>query len=178
MRKSSDPRTAIQAAAGATPKANPKTKCDQRVNRLVNEYRSTMPRATGESHTASLFSCAAASMKTAHETITKMVTNFCESAPAGMARVAVRGLAASICASASRLNAIAAERAETMHKTIHPSCARVGRPPAASMAPHIANGRANTECSHLIISRVVLMLENIRTLYCTVLFWLWSPSVQ
>ena len=107
-----------------------------------------------------------------------MVTNFCESAPAGMARVAVRGLAASICESARRLKAMAAERAETMQTTIHPSWARVGRPPAASMAPHMANGRAKTECSHLIISSVVLMLENIRTLYCTVLFWLWSPSVQ
>src|SRR5579884_2920046 len=37
MRGSSEPRTAIHAAAGAMPSANPSTRCDQRVNRLVYE---------------------------------------------------------------------------------------------------------------------------------------------
>ena len=35
IRGSSDPRTAIQAAAGAIPRANPRNRCDQRVNRLL-----------------------------------------------------------------------------------------------------------------------------------------------
>src|SRR5512146_669560 len=83
-----------------------------------------------------------------------------------MARVAVRGLAASIGASARRLKALAAERAATMHSTIQPSCAGAGIPPAASMAPHSANGSAKTECSHLIISRVVRVLVRRDTGYC------------
>src|SRR6478735_3220606 len=108
------------------------------------------------------------------------MANFCESAPAGMARMAVRGLAASIRASATRLKAMAAERAETMQSTIHPSLAAVGMPPAASMAAQSANGRAKIECSHLIISNVVLMLVRRGTDYsngssciCDLLgFWL------
>src|SRR3954454_11214020 len=82
-----------------------------------------------------------------------------------MARIAVRGLAASILASAMRLKAIAAERAEIMHRTIQPSLAAVGIPPAASMAAQRANGKAKIECSHLIISSVVLMLVNRGTEY-------------
>src|ERR1051326_81200 len=93
------------------------------------------------------------------------MANLCESAPVGMARMAVRGLAASIRASATRLNAMAAERAETMHKTIHPSLAAVGIPPAASIAAQSANGSAKMECSHLIISSVVLTLVRTGTDY-------------
>jgi hypothetical protein len=37
MRGSSDPRTAIHAAAGAMPSDNPSTRCEKDVNRLVNE---------------------------------------------------------------------------------------------------------------------------------------------
>ena len=37
MRGSSEPRMAIQAAAGAIPSENPSTTCDSDVNRLVNE---------------------------------------------------------------------------------------------------------------------------------------------
>ncbi len=62
-----------------------------------------------------------------------------------------------------RLNAMAAERAETMHSTIQPSWDARGMPPAASMAPHKANGSAKIECSHLIISSVILMFEKIGT---------------
>jgi hypothetical protein len=60
---------------------------------------------------------------------------------------------------------MAAERAEIMHRTIQPSFAAVGMPPAASMAAQRANGRAKIECSHLIISRVVLMLVRRGTEY-------------
>ena len=48
IRGSSEPRTAIHAAAGAVPMAIPNTTCDQRVKRLVNEYRNTMAKATGD----------------------------------------------------------------------------------------------------------------------------------
>ena len=37
MRGSSEPRMAIQAAAGAMPSENPSTRCDSDVNRLVKE---------------------------------------------------------------------------------------------------------------------------------------------
>src|SRR5579859_6953685 len=93
------------------------------------------------------------------------MANRCESVPAGMARMAVRGLAASIRASATRLKAMAAERAETMHRMIQPSLAAAGIPPAASMAAQSANGSAKMECSHLIISSVVLMLARRGTEY-------------
>jgi hypothetical protein len=57
-------------------------------------------------------------------------------------------------ASASRLNAIAAERAEIMATMIHSNWCPVGQPPAASIAALRANGKAKIECSHLIISSV------------------------
>ena len=66
-------------------------------------------------------------------------------------------------ASASRLNAMAAERAATMATMIHSSCCAPGNPFAASMAPHKAKGSAKTECSHLIISRVTRKLRSTGT---------------
>src|SRR6185437_1471207 len=71
------------------------------------------------------------------------------------ARVAARGFTRSISASAQRLKAIAADRAATMQTTIQNNTRHGGRPPAASIAPVSANGSANMECSHLIISSVV-----------------------
>src|SRR5688572_13495821 len=55
-----------------------------------------------------------------------------------------------------RLNAIAALRAPTMAITIQNSFGASGQPPEARMALNRANGRANTVCSNLIISRVIL----------------------
>src|SRR5215510_15047407 len=165
MRGSSEPRTAIHAAAGATPSEKPSSRCDQRVKRLVNEYRVTRASATGERYRVRRFNWAAASTKTAQHTTTNSVTNLSERIPAGIARVAVRGLAASICASARRLNAMAADRADTIHNTIQPSWAGRCRPPAASMAPQRAKGSAKTECSHLIISRVLARLRKTGTGY-------------
>src|SRR5208283_1298959 len=101
------------------------------------------------------FNWEAARIKIPHETRTNALTNDGVSTPAGRARVAVRGLVASIEASARRLKAIAAERAETMATTIHQSCRHAGKPPAASIAPQSANGSAKIECSHLIISSVI-----------------------
>src|SRR6202012_1597005 len=80
--------------------------------------------------------------------------------PAGIARPRVRGLAASKPASAQRLNAMAADRAVTMQTTIQKILLHDGHPEAASIAPERANGRANIECSHLIISSVVPTLRS------------------
>src|SRR5258705_3871899 len=154
MRGSSEPRTAIQAAAGAIPNDKPSTRCDQRVKRLVYEYSKTTANATGERRKANRFSWKAASTKIPQETATNVETKAGLSVPAGRARAWVRGFAASIAASARRLKAMAAERAETMAMMIQANWRRVGNPPAASMAPHNAKGSAKIECSHLIISSV------------------------
>jgi len=60
-------------------------------------------------------------MKIAQETTMKVATKAGERCPAGRARVRVRGLSASIEASAKRLKAMAAERAATMAMTIQRS---------------------------------------------------------
>ena len=117
-------------------------------------------RATGGRRNASRFNWDAASTNTAQATTTNVATKAGLNWPAGSALVCVRGLAASIEASASRLNAIAAERAATIATTIHASWRQFGTPRAANIAPHNANGSANTECSHLIISRVTPRLRN------------------
>jgi len=102
----------------------------------------------------------AANTNSTQETTTNVATNAGVSVPAGKARVWVRGLAASIEASASRLKAMAADRAETMATMIHSNCFPPGNPLAASMAPHNAKGSAKIECSHLIISRVTRRLRS------------------
>src|SRR6202158_6001766 len=60
-----------------------------------------------------------------------------------------------------RLMVIAAERAATMETTIQKVCQRVAQVcavmRAAKSAPVNANGSAKTECSNLIISRIVRM---------------------
>src|SRR6266568_575075 len=85
----------------------------------------------------------------------KPSTNWRVNWPAGMARVRVRGLAASSSASAQRLNAMAQERADTIATRIQPSVRHEGQPCAANNVAVKANGRAKMECSHLIISSVV-----------------------
>src|SRR5579884_377386 len=105
------------------------------------------------------FNCAAAKTNSAQKNTTNATTNCRESTPAGSARMRVRGLAASITWSASRLNAMAADRAATIATTIQASWRGPGHPRAASMAAESANGSANTECSHLIISRVTRRLR-------------------
>ncbi len=100
----------------------------------------------------------AANTNMALDMMTNVTTNPGVSCPAGKARVLVRGLAPSMAASAHRLKAMAAERAAIMAMMIHISWRPVGNPPAASIAPQSANGSANTECSHLIISSVMRRL--------------------
>src|SRR5271168_1236586 len=119
-----------------------------------------MANANGESSREARFSCEAARIKTAAIASVKPATKPRLSSPAGMARPAVRGLAASIPASAQRLKAIAAERAETMQTMIQTSLMAGGHPPAASIAPIMAKGSTNIECSHLIISSVVPIFRN------------------
>jgi hypothetical protein len=65
--------------------------------------------------------------KSAAETTVNAHAKRTDSSPAGMARVRVRGLAASIRRSAMRLKAIAAERAPTIATVIQTACQRVGR---------------------------------------------------
>src|SRR5579871_4629901 len=121
MRGSSEPRTAIHAAEGAIPSANPSTRCDHRVTLLVYEYNSSTASATGESSRVMRFNRLAARMKMALDTTTKVATNAGDRWPAGNARVLVRGFAASRAASAQRLNAIAADRAAIMATMIQAS---------------------------------------------------------
>jgi hypothetical protein len=67
-------------------------------------------------------------------------------APRGSSRIAVRGFSASNRASTSRLKPIAALRALTIQRTIHPACAHAnGYSRHASSAPVSANGSANAE---------------------------------
>ena len=77
-----------------------------------------------------------------------------------MARVLVRGLAASSSASAQRLKAMAQERAVTMATRIQTRVRQAGSPLAASSAAVSAKGSAKIECSHLIISSVVRVLNH------------------
>src|SRR5262252_4995348 len=60
-----------------------------------------------------------------------------------------------------RFMVMAAERAATIATTIHRTCRNVGQPclvaRAANSAAVRANGKANTECSNLIISRTMRM---------------------
>src|SRR5437868_7801214 len=58
---------------------------------------------------------------------------------------------------------MAAERALTIATTIHNNCQAEGHPRAASIAPQSAKGSANTECSHLIISRETRTLWRVDT---------------
>ena len=114
-----------------------------------------MPSATGDSARASGLSFQAASTSTPAHAAVKAATAPGLTCPAGRARPAVRGLAASIRRSTSRLNAIAALRAPTMATTIQKTVRHEGHPPAASSIPRKANGRANSVCSILIISSTV-----------------------
>src|SRR6266404_5911172 len=74
------------------------------------------------------------------------------SSPRGRWRAAVRGLAASIQRSTTRLVAIAQVRAPTMAAVTQPTVRQPGQPPAARTIAMYANGRANTVCSNLIAS--------------------------
>src|SRR5580658_563265 len=90
MRGSSDPRTAIHAAAGAMPKERPRIKCEKEVKRLVNEEKKTTAKATGASLKHNGFKARAASRNTRTEKITKPQANWILRIPAGMWRRRVR----------------------------------------------------------------------------------------
>src|SRR5579871_733461 len=123
-----------------------------------------MAKATGDKKKVSWFNRAAASTKTAHDVATKRETKPVLSNPAGNARVRVRGLAASMEASARRLKAIAAERAATIATIIQINVRPLGQPFAANMAALKAKGSTKIECSHLIISRVIRRLRKTVTI--------------
>ena len=111
--------------------------------------------ATGDRASASGFSRQAATTSSAADTTVNTPTALLVMSPAGMARIAVRGLSASMPASATRLNAIAQLRAPTMATSIQPRTPHGGTPPAAKKALMTANGSAKTVCSNLIISRMM-----------------------
>ena len=94
-------------------------------------------------------------MKPAEESTTSNSTSPAPTSPRGKCRAAVRGFAASIVRSTSRLKAIAAVRAVTMQRRM-PAATRampMGEPPARSPSPPqriaisaaiAANGRAKS----------------------------------
>src|SRR5436309_10865421 len=82
MRGSSDPRMAIQAAAGAIPSAKPRTTCENEVNRLVKEYEKTIARATGARRKHNGFNCRVARMNAVDATSTKPQPKPADSSPA------------------------------------------------------------------------------------------------
>jgi hypothetical protein len=106
-------------------------------------------------------SCDAAIRKSAEEAIVNIHAKRRSSRPAGKARAAVRGFAASISRSAIRLKVIAADRAPTIATVIQMSfeiqklAVWGGMLRAASAAPKKAKGSANSVCSILIISSVI-----------------------
>src|SRR5262249_29665852 len=113
----------------------------------------------GASFSARGLSCHAPTRNAAIAQSVKIQAKLSVRAPVANARCAVRGFSLSYRRSAMRLIVIAALRAATMATMIQSSCRQVGQPllvkRAASNAPVRAKGRANTECSNLIISRTV-----------------------
>ena len=149
--RSVSPRTAIHAATGASISAAPSQKCARLVNRFVSEYPSTNS-STGPLRTSghgfggsrrrnsSVEATNPAAVSTVNAT-----TAPTDRVPAGRWRPAVRGFFASRCRSASRLNAIAADRANTMHSRMPTrSCQRNGSSRHARAALKNANGSAKT----------------------------------
>src|SRR5580658_2439149 len=133
-----------------------------------------MPSAAGARRKHSGFNSPAANTKTNAETVTKPQVKPRESMPAGRWRMRVRGLRASIPWSIRRLKAIAAERAPTIATTIQPIFVQAAAAPRpewrkASRAPVSAKGKAKTECSNLIISRVSRMRFHICSKRATIL---------
>src|ERR1700688_3898641 len=84
MRGSSDPRTAIHAAAGAIPRAKPSTMGEREGKRLGNEISNTTASASGARRKQSEFSSHAANSKSALAATVNPQQNVRESRPAGM----------------------------------------------------------------------------------------------
>src|SRR5262245_17199529 len=112
------PWIAIQAPDGAIARHQPSIRWENEVRRLVYEYRRMEPSAIGERISVKRLRLYAANKKSADETIVKMTANLMSRSLFGSARLAVRGLAASIFRSAMRLKVIAAERAPTIASVI------------------------------------------------------------
>ncbi len=95
MRGSSDPRTAIHAAAGAIPKLKPSTRCEKEVKRLVNDrkIRSREPAAPAANKAVQL---ARGQKKQRHGGRHNIQAKPRLNKPAGRWRLRVRGLRPSI----------------------------------------------------------------------------------
>ncbi len=116
------------------------------MTRLASEYQNTIASATGDS--AKQIQPSGQADATNATALTTRNDHACraDSLPAGISRLAVRGLSASQRASTMRLKAIAALRAVTIASTIQRiRIGSTGRSTAARSAPTSANGSANTE---------------------------------
>src|ERR1035438_10397881 len=82
IRKSSDPRTAIHADAGAIPSARPSTTCEKCVKRFVYEYASTTISANGASRKQSPFSSHDANRNNTLDATVKPTQNLRDNNPA------------------------------------------------------------------------------------------------
>src|SRR4051794_32437959 len=110
------PLRAIQAAIGASINAEPSQACARLVNRFAYEYPQSHASTGTESTSGQRFGrkSSVESTNPTEHAAQKTATARTERSPAGRCRELVRGLAASIRRSTSRLNAIAAERAVAM----------------------------------------------------------------
>ena len=117
--------------------------------------------ARGESANASRFNWNEAKMKIIEQANRKKTTKRRESSPAARGQFWVLGFKRSNLASDNRLNDIAQDRAETMATKIQSNVRQEGKPFAATRALIRANGKANTECSTLIIRKTRRSLANI-----------------
>src|SRR4051812_41847244 len=111
------PVTARYPPTGAIARLPPSQRWGHQVNRLERLYRRIQARASGLSTRQSGFRRAADRTNRAAATITETQAWDRESRPWGSSRFTVRGLRASNCRSAIRLNAMAAQRAAENART-------------------------------------------------------------
>lgn len=121
------------------------------VNLLVKEYKKITKIAKGESLKHSGFNIHAENIKITRHKIVNRIASQSLIFPVGISLFAVLGLRASIFLSIILLKPKAAALAVTIAKIIQNIFSNSGIPPAASMAPVKAKGRANTLCSIFII---------------------------
>src|SRR5204863_274561 len=130
------PPTASHPPTGATAIARPRNIWVHAVYRLASEYQNTTANATGDSQKHSGLKRHAAYPKQTDAMATNTAASRIDIAPRGSSRFDVLGFSASIRASTSRLNPMAALRADTMAARIQPTVSQaIALWRAASTAP-------------------------------------------
>ena len=114
--KANLPVTAKYAPIGANDKPTPKTKWHKAVNLLVKLYPKTTAKAMGDNIKHKGLMNHVVKINNSELIITKTKADVGETIPAGISRTTVRGFFASMSLSKYRLNAIAADLANTIHK--------------------------------------------------------------